>query len=148
MSSRCALASVHWTYAHTFKVLYRNTWRSAHLQFASTFSRDARTLALADAVLILSTGICVSFAKAVGWGGPGTIGQVLSSTMCFRHSSSSPQLRGLNRQWHFLDSHTSCIFDCFGSYSALIPPNLSGHDHEMHSHMERMIPYTMSLRRS
>jgi sterol O-acyltransferase len=33
------------------------------------FSRDARTLALSDAVLVLSTGICVPFAKAVsrGW---------------------------------------------------------------------------------
>ena len=32
-------------------------------------SRDARTLALSDAVLVLSTGICVPFAKAVsrGW---------------------------------------------------------------------------------
>lgn len=33
------------------------------------FSKDARTLALSDAVLVLSTGICVPFAKAVskGW---------------------------------------------------------------------------------
>jgi sterol O-acyltransferase len=40
-----------------------------NLQFATMFSRDARTLALSDAVLVLSTGICVPFAKAVsrGW---------------------------------------------------------------------------------
>ena len=32
-------------------------------------SKDARTLAISDAVLVLSTGICVPFAKAVskGW---------------------------------------------------------------------------------
>ncbi|KAI9451689.1 MBOAT, membrane-bound O-acyltransferase family-domain-containing protein [Lactarius psammicola] len=40
-----------------------------NLQFATMFSKDARTLALSDAVLVLSTGICVPFAKAVskGW---------------------------------------------------------------------------------
>jgi sterol O-acyltransferase len=33
------------------------------------FSQDAITLALSDAVLVLSTGICVPFAKAIktGW---------------------------------------------------------------------------------
>ncbi|KAI0285808.1 MBOAT, membrane-bound O-acyltransferase family-domain-containing protein [Russula aff. rugulosa BPL654] len=40
-----------------------------NLRFATMISRDARTLALSDAVLVLSTGICVPFAKAVsrGW---------------------------------------------------------------------------------
>ncbi|KAI0040748.1 MBOAT-domain-containing protein [Auriscalpium vulgare] len=40
-----------------------------NFEFASMFSRDARTLALSDAVLVLSTGLCVPFAKAVqkGW---------------------------------------------------------------------------------
>ncbi|KAN0130940.1 MBOAT, membrane-bound O-acyltransferase family domain containing protein [Lactarius tabidus] len=40
-----------------------------NLQFATMISKDARTLALSDAVLVLSTGICVPFAKAVskGW---------------------------------------------------------------------------------
>jgi len=40
-----------------------------NLRFATMFSRDARTLALSDAVLVLSTGICVPFAKAIsrGW---------------------------------------------------------------------------------
>ncbi|KAF8498606.1 MBOAT, membrane-bound O-acyltransferase family-domain-containing protein [Russula emetica] len=40
-----------------------------NLRFATMFSRDARTLALSDAVLVMSTGICVPFAKAVnrGW---------------------------------------------------------------------------------
>ena len=37
--------------------------------FATLFSRDAITLALSDAVLVLSTGLCVPFIKAVqkGW---------------------------------------------------------------------------------
>ncbi|PCH44439.1 MBOAT-domain-containing protein [Wolfiporia cocos MD-104 SS10] len=37
--------------------------------FFSMFSRDAITLAISDAVLVLSTGICVPFAKAIskGW---------------------------------------------------------------------------------
>lgn len=40
-----------------------------NLQFATMLSKDARILALSDAVLVLSTGICVPFAKAVskGW---------------------------------------------------------------------------------
>ncbi|KAH9040455.1 MBOAT, membrane-bound O-acyltransferase family-domain-containing protein [Lactarius pseudohatsudake] len=40
-----------------------------NLRFATMLSKDARTLALSDAVLVLSTGICVPFAKAVskGW---------------------------------------------------------------------------------
>lgn len=40
-----------------------------NLVFASMFSEDAITLALSDAVLVLSTAICVPFAKAVseGW---------------------------------------------------------------------------------
>ena len=40
-----------------------------NFRFASMMSRDAVTLALSDAVLVLSTGICVPFAKAVskGW---------------------------------------------------------------------------------
>jgi sterol O-acyltransferase len=40
-----------------------------NFQFATMISKDARTLALTDAVLVLSTGICVPFAKAVnrGW---------------------------------------------------------------------------------
>ncbi|KAI0630563.1 MBOAT-domain-containing protein [Trametes polyzona] len=38
-------------------------------QFASMISRDAITLALSDAVLVLNTGLCVPFAKAIskGW---------------------------------------------------------------------------------
>ncbi|KAH9940840.1 MBOAT-domain-containing protein [Epithele typhae] len=40
-----------------------------NLEFATMMSRDAMTLALSDAVLVLSTGICVLFAKAIstGW---------------------------------------------------------------------------------
>lgn len=37
--------------------------------FATMFSRDAVTLAISDAVLVLTTGLCVPFAKAIskGW---------------------------------------------------------------------------------
>ena len=40
-----------------------------NFEFASMISRDAITLALSDAVLVLNTGLCVPFAKAVakGW---------------------------------------------------------------------------------
>jgi len=42
---------------------------SLNLWFATMLSQDAWTLALSDAVLVLGTGICVPFAKAVsrGW---------------------------------------------------------------------------------
>lgn len=38
-------------------------------EFASMFSRDAITLAISDAVLVLNTALCVPFAKAIakGW---------------------------------------------------------------------------------
>lgn len=37
--------------------------------FATMFSKDAITLAISDAVLVLTTGLCVPFAKAIstGW---------------------------------------------------------------------------------
>jgi sterol O-acyltransferase len=43
--------------------------RPLNLGFATMFSQDAFTLALSDAALILSTGICVPFAIAIkkGW---------------------------------------------------------------------------------
>ncbi|KAJ3485280.1 hypothetical protein NLJ89_g11912 [Agrocybe chaxingu] len=43
--------------------------RPLNLHFATMFSQDAITLALSDAFLVLSTGICVPFAKALknGW---------------------------------------------------------------------------------
>ncbi|PPQ64222.1 hypothetical protein CVT24_008598 [Panaeolus cyanescens] len=43
--------------------------RPLNLQFATMFSQDAITLAWSDALLVLSTGICVPFAKAMknGW---------------------------------------------------------------------------------
>ena len=39
------------------------------MAFASMFSRHATTLALSDGVLVLTTGLCVPFAKALrsGW---------------------------------------------------------------------------------
>lgn len=37
--------------------------------FATMFSKDAITLAISDAVLVLTTGLCVPFSKAIskGW---------------------------------------------------------------------------------
>jgi len=43
--------------------------RPLNLHFATMFSQDAITLALSDGVLVLSTGVCVLFAKGLrnGW---------------------------------------------------------------------------------
>lgn len=43
--------------------------RPLNLHFATLLSQDAITLAFSDAILVLSTGICVPFAKALknGW---------------------------------------------------------------------------------
>lgn len=43
--------------------------RPLNFGFATMFSQDAITVALSDGVLVLSTGICVLFAKAMekGW---------------------------------------------------------------------------------
>jgi sterol O-acyltransferase len=40
-----------------------------NLRFATMFSRDAITLAISDAALVATTGLCVPFAKALssGW---------------------------------------------------------------------------------
>lgn len=40
-----------------------------NFRFATMISRDAVTLAISDAVLVLTTGLCVPFAKAIstGW---------------------------------------------------------------------------------
>ncbi|KAI0310401.1 MBOAT, membrane-bound O-acyltransferase family-domain-containing protein [Amylostereum chailletii] len=48
---------------------FQDHGRPLNLELATLFSRDARVLALSDAVLVLSTSICVPFAKAVrnGW---------------------------------------------------------------------------------
>ena len=53
--------------------------RPLNLQFATMFSQDAITLALSDALLVLSTGICVPFAWAMknGWIRPGAMRFVL-----------------------------------------------------------------------
>lgn len=44
------------------------TGSALNLQFATSFSRHALSLAISDAVLVLSTGICVPFAKAIANG--------------------------------------------------------------------------------
>jgi sterol O-acyltransferase len=43
--------------------------RPLNFRFATMFSQDAITLAISDAVLVLSTGLCVPFAHALkkGW---------------------------------------------------------------------------------
>lgn len=50
--------------------------------FATMFSRDAVVLALSDAVLVLATAVCVSFAKAIskGWIKYYWVGVVLQHT--------------------------------------------------------------------
>ncbi|KAJ7879907.1 MBOAT, membrane-bound O-acyltransferase family-domain-containing protein [Mycena olivaceomarginata] len=56
----------------TLSTYIRSIETSGHalnLRFATMFSRDAITLAISDGVLVLSTGLCVPFAKAIskGW---------------------------------------------------------------------------------
>ncbi|KAJ7255525.1 MBOAT, membrane-bound O-acyltransferase family-domain-containing protein [Mycena haematopus] len=56
----------------TVSTYIRSIETSGHalnLRFATMFSRDAITLAISDAVLVLATGLCVPFAKAIsrGW---------------------------------------------------------------------------------
>ncbi|KAH9479357.1 putative sterol O-acyltransferase 1 [Psilocybe cubensis] len=58
--------------SNEFRTYVRSIETNGHalnLHFATMFSQDAVTLALSDAVLVLSTGICVPFAKALkrGW---------------------------------------------------------------------------------
>ncbi|EMD39091.1 hypothetical protein CERSUDRAFT_81871 [Gelatoporia subvermispora B] len=53
----------------TYITSFEKNGYALELAFAKMFSRDAMGLAMADAVLVLSTGICVPFAKAIsnGW---------------------------------------------------------------------------------
>ncbi|KAH9019150.1 MBOAT, membrane-bound O-acyltransferase family-domain-containing protein [Lactarius hengduanensis] len=95
-----------------------------NLRFATMFSKDARTLALSDAVLVLSTGICVPFAKAVskGWIRYYWTGVVL------RHALQTFILFAaikwtFNRQWPwvqsgFLTLHTFVMLMKMHSYMA------------------------------
>ncbi|KAI0272515.1 MBOAT, membrane-bound O-acyltransferase family-domain-containing protein [Gloeopeniophorella convolvens] len=95
-----------------------------NLRFATMFSRDARTLALSDAVLVLSTGICVPFAKAVSRGWiryywTGVIMQhILQSFVLFAAIKWT-----FNRQWPwvqsgFLTLHTLTMIMKMHSYMA------------------------------
>ncbi|KAH9852659.1 MBOAT-domain-containing protein [Lenzites betulinus] len=74
-------------------------------QFATMISRDAITLALSDAVLVLSTGLCVPFAKAIakGWIPSYTAGII------FQHLWQAAVLGiavtwTFNRQWPWVQS--------------------------------------------
>lgn len=53
----------------TYIVSFETNGYPLNLVFATMLSRDAITLALSDAVLVLTTGLCVPFAKAIskGW---------------------------------------------------------------------------------
>ena len=52
----------------TYIVSLENNGYALNLGFASIMSRDAVTLAISDAVLVLSTGICIPFAWAISKG--------------------------------------------------------------------------------
>ncbi|KAN0121276.1 MBOAT domain containing protein [Russula decolorans] len=69
------------------------------------FSRDARTLALSDAVLVLSTGICVPFAKAVsrGWIKYYSTGVILQHLLQASILFSAIKWT-FNRQWPWVQS--------------------------------------------
>ncbi|KZT62390.1 MBOAT-domain-containing protein [Calocera cornea HHB12733] len=53
----------------TFVTSYDQNGYPLSLAFASLFSRDAKTLALSDGLMVLSTGLCVPFMKVIkrGW---------------------------------------------------------------------------------
>ena len=53
----------------TYIVSFENTGSPLNFVFAMMLSRDAFTLAISDALLVLSTGLCVPFAWAIskGW---------------------------------------------------------------------------------
>lgn len=53
----------------TFVTSYEQNGYPLSLAFASLFSRDAKTLALSDGLMVLSTGLCVPFIKVIqrGW---------------------------------------------------------------------------------
>ena len=53
------------TYMHSIE----SHGKPLNLEFATMFSRDARTLAISDGILVLSSAICVPFAKLIanGW---------------------------------------------------------------------------------
>lgn len=95
-----------------------------NLRFATMFSKDARTLALSDAVLVLSTGICVPFAKAVskGWIRYYWTGVVLQHTLQTFILFAAIKWT-FNRQWPwvqsgFLTLHTFVMLMKMHSYMA------------------------------
>ncbi|KAI0061050.1 MBOAT-domain-containing protein [Artomyces pyxidatus] len=96
-----------------------------NFEFASMFSRDARTLALSDAVLVLGTGLCVPFAKAVskGWIKYYSIGVIIQHT--FQGLVLFTAVRWtFNRQWPwvqsgFLTLHTLVLIMKMHSYMAV-----------------------------
>ncbi|KAH9066709.1 MBOAT, membrane-bound O-acyltransferase family-domain-containing protein [Lactarius vividus] len=95
-----------------------------NLRFATMFSKDARTLALSDAVLVLSTGICVPFAKAVskGWIKYYWTGVVLQHVLQTFILFSAIKWT-FNRQWPwvqsgFLTLHTFVMLMKMHSYMA------------------------------
>lgn len=53
----------------TYITSFETTGYPLNFAFATMFSKDAITLAISDAILVLTTALCVPFAKAVsnGW---------------------------------------------------------------------------------
>ncbi|KAI0033940.1 MBOAT, membrane-bound O-acyltransferase family-domain-containing protein [Vararia minispora EC-137] len=89
----------------TYVYSIQSSGRPLNFEFASMFSRDALTLALSDAALVLSTGICVPFARlfAGGWIRYHWTGVII------QHTLQTAILFGaiswtFNRQWPWVQS--------------------------------------------
>ncbi|KZV68234.1 MBOAT-domain-containing protein [Peniophora sp. CONT] len=96
-----------------------------NLEFATMFSRDAMTLALSDGVLVLSTGLCVPFAKLIRggwiryhWTGVALQHILQTSILCITITWT------FNRQWPWVQSgflvlHTLVMIMKMHSYIAI-----------------------------
>ncbi|KAJ6518880.1 MBOAT, membrane-bound O-acyltransferase family-domain-containing protein [Mycena sanguinolenta] len=92
----------------TVSTYIRSIETSGHalnLRFATMFSRDAVTLAISDAVLVSTTGLCVPFAKAVskGWIQYYWTGLILQHTMQTLALFAAISWT-FNRQWPWVQS--------------------------------------------
>ncbi|TDL23633.1 hypothetical protein BD410DRAFT_814297 [Rickenella mellea] len=95
------------------------------MAFAQMFSRDAKVLALSDAVLVLSTGLCVPFSKAIknGWIRYYSTGMLIQ--FIFEISLLVTTIKWtFNRQWPwvqsgFLTLHTLVMIMKVHSYTSI-----------------------------
>ncbi|EJT97603.1 MBOAT-domain-containing protein [Dacryopinax primogenitus] len=123
----------------TFITSYEQNGYPLSLAFASLFSRDAKTLALSDGVLVLSTGMSVLLMKAVkrGWFRYWPFGAVLHYTwMVFTLVAAITWT--FNRQWPwvqsgFLTLHAMVMCMKVHSYLAV-----NGYLSDVHRHAESL----------